>query len=55
MTIVEVAGAVDNDIMILSGLSPGQTVVTAGANSLREGQKVTLLGEKPASQDGKKP
>jgi RND family efflux transporter MFP subunit len=55
MTNVEVAGAVDNDIMILSGLSPGQTVVTAGANSLREGQKVTLLGEKPASQDGKKP
>ena len=45
LTVVEVAGAVGNDIMILSGLAPGQTVVTAGANLLREGQKVTLLGD----------
>lgn len=45
LTVVEIAGAVGNEIMILSGLAPGQTVVTAGVNLLREGQKVTLLGE----------
>jgi hypothetical protein len=33
--------------MILSGLAPGQRVVTAGVNLLREGQKVTVLGETP--------
>ena len=42
---VEVAGAIGNDVMILSGLNPGQTVVTAGVNQLREGQKVSVLGE----------
>lgn len=47
LTVVEVAGAVGNDIMILSGLAPGQRVVTAGVNLLREGQKVTVLGETP--------
>lgn len=45
LVVVEVAGAAGNDIMILSGLAPGQTVVTAGVNLLREGQKVTVLGE----------
>lgn len=43
LSIVEVAGAVDNEVMILSGVNPGQTVVTAGVNQLREGQKVRIL------------
>ncbi len=42
---VQVAGAVGNEIMIASGLTPGQSVVTAGVNLLREGQKVSLLGQ----------
>ena len=49
LTVVEVAGAVGHEIMILSGLEPGQTVVTAGVNLLREGQKVTVLGEAVAA------
>lgn len=49
LTLVEVAGAVGHEIMILSGLEPGQTVVTAGVNLLREGQKVTVLGEAVAA------
>lgn len=45
---VRLAGAVGNEILVASGLSAGDTVVTAGANLLREGQKVTILGEAPA-------
>lgn len=40
---VEIGGAIGNEVMILSGLNPGQTVVTAGVNQLREGQKVSVL------------
>jgi hypothetical protein len=42
---VEVAGAVGNEIVVASGLAPSQMVVTAGVNLLREGQKVTVLGD----------
>jgi RND family efflux transporter MFP subunit len=51
---VDVAGAVGNEIVIASGLASGQTVVTAGVNLLREGQKVTVLGYTAAApQEGK--
>lgn len=49
---VDVAGAIGNEVMILSGLNPGQTVVTAGVNQLREGQRVSVLadmGQMPTS------
>lgn len=52
LSIVEVAGAIGNEVMIISGVSPGQTIVTAGVNQLREGQKVSVLdglGASPAS------
>ena len=47
---VQVAGATGNELLVASGLNPGQTVVTAGVNLLREGQKVSILGQqaKPA-------
>lgn len=32
-----------NDIIVLGGVKPGQTVVTAGVNLLKNGQKVTVL------------
>jgi multidrug efflux pump subunit AcrA (membrane-fusion protein) len=32
-----------NDIVVASGLQPGQTVVTAGVNLLKNGQKVRIL------------
>lgn len=41
---VQVAGAIGNEILIAGGISAGQSVVTAGINLLRPGQKVTILG-----------
>lgn len=45
---VQLAGAQGNEILVASGLEPGQAVVTAGVNLLREGQRVAILGQ-PAS------
>ncbi len=39
---VEVGGAEGNEVIVTAGLSPGQTVVTAGVHVLTPGQKVTL-------------
>ena len=40
---VVVAGAEGNAVLVASGLSPGQTVVTAGVHVLTPGQKVKLF------------
>ena len=45
---IQVAGASGNELLVASGLNPGQVVVTAGVNLLREGQKVSILGQQPA-------
>lgn len=45
---VQVAGSSGDDVTIARGVAPGQTVVTAGVNLLKQGQKVTILGETPA-------
>ncbi len=42
---VTVAGAAGNDLLLASGVKAGQTVVTAGVNLLKPGQKVTILGD----------
>ncbi|GGZ00510.1 efflux RND transporter periplasmic adaptor subunit [Pseudoduganella plicata] len=42
---VTVAGADGNDIVVGSGLTAGQTVVTAGVHLLKPGQKVRILGD----------
>ncbi len=42
---VQVAGTTGNELLVASGLNPGQVVVTAGVNQLQPGQKVSLLGE----------
>ncbi len=44
---VQVAGASGNELLVAAGLNPGQVVVTAGVNLLREGQKVSLVGQQP--------
>jgi RND family efflux transporter MFP subunit len=44
---IAVAGADGNSVVVASGLSPGQTVVTAGVHVLTPGQKVKLY-EPPA-------
>ncbi len=53
---VLVAGTAGNDIVLGGGVKPGQTVVTAGVNLLKPGQKVKILGDdlptKPASAAG---
>jgi multidrug efflux system membrane fusion protein len=43
MVPVQVGGVAGNDILLVAGVSAGQTVVTAGANLLKNGQKVRLL------------
>jgi len=40
---VTVAGQVDNDVLLLGGVSAGQQIVTAGVNQLKPGQKVRIL------------
>lgn len=41
---VQIAGTAGNDILVAGGVSPGQTIVTAGVNQLKDGQKVKILG-----------
>ncbi|HEX4268197.1 MAG TPA: efflux RND transporter periplasmic adaptor subunit [Steroidobacteraceae bacterium] len=41
-----------NNIAITKGLTAGETVVTDGADQLRDGQQVLLPGEKPAAELG---
>jgi len=41
---VTVVGAAGNELVLGSGVKPGQTVVTAGVNLLKPGQKVKILG-----------
>ena len=41
---VTIGGVAGNDIVLSSGVKPGQTVVTAGVNLLKPGQKVKILG-----------
>ncbi len=42
---IQVAGAMGNEILLAGGVNAGQTIVTAGVNLLRPGQKVKLLGQ----------
>jgi RND family efflux transporter MFP subunit len=42
---IVVAGAEGNAVVVASGLSPGQTVVTAGVHTLTPGQKVKLFAQ----------
>ncbi len=44
LTPVTIGGVAGNDIVLASGVKPGQSVVTAGVNLLKPGQKVTILG-----------
>lgn len=48
---VQVATPAGNDILIASGLAPAQTIVTAGVNLLKPGQKVKILGDDPIAKD----
>jgi multidrug efflux system membrane fusion protein len=52
MVPVRTGGVAGNDILLLSGVKPGQTVVTAGANLLKNGQKVKLLASQAPAEAG---
>jgi RND family efflux transporter MFP subunit len=41
---VQLGGTSGNDVVVASGVQPGQTVVTAGVNQLKDGQQVKVLG-----------
>ena len=45
---VQIGSTSGEDILIVSGLQAGQTVVTAGVNLLKVGQKVSILGVESA-------
>jgi membrane fusion protein, multidrug efflux system len=45
---IQVAGSSGNELVVAGGISPGQTVVTAGVNLLKPGQKVKILGDDAA-------
>lgn len=50
LTPVQLAAPSGNDMLIASGINPGQTVVTAGVNLLKPGQKVTVLDAEPVAE-----
>jgi RND family efflux transporter MFP subunit len=47
-TPVTVAGTADEGVRVSGGLNPGDMVVTAGVQFLRDGMRVRLPGERPA-------
>jgi multidrug efflux system membrane fusion protein len=48
---VQVGGTAGNEVVLVGGVKPGQTVVTAGVNLLKQNQKVKILPqEKPAGE-----
>jgi hypothetical protein len=40
---VQVGGVAGNEVLLSSGVRPGQQIVTAGVNLLKNGQKVRIL------------
>jgi multidrug efflux system membrane fusion protein len=46
---VQLGGTAGEDVLIASGVSAGQMIVTAGVNLLKNGQKVKILGVEAAS------
>jgi RND family efflux transporter MFP subunit len=46
---VQPGGVSGNEMVLKSGLKPGQVIVTAGVNQLKPGQKVSVLGGEKAA------
>jgi RND family efflux transporter MFP subunit len=51
---VQIAAVAGNDLLIGAGVAPGQTIVTAGANLIKAGQKGTILWEDSPPSPGAK-
>lgn len=48
---VQVGGTSGNDVVLVGGVKPGQTVVTAGVNLLKPGQKVKIMPTERSASD----
>jgi membrane fusion protein, multidrug efflux system len=48
---VQVGGTSGNEVVLVGGVKPGQTVVTAGVNLLKQGQKVKILPPEHSASD----
>lgn len=48
---VQVGGTAGNEVVLVGGVKPGQTVVTAGVNLLKQGQKVKILPPERSAAD----
>lgn len=48
---VQVGGTAGNEVVLAGGVTPGQTVVTAGVNLLKQGQKVKILPPERSASD----
>ncbi|HEY5799291.1 MAG TPA: efflux RND transporter periplasmic adaptor subunit [Burkholderiaceae bacterium] len=46
---VQTGGVSGNEVVLAGGITPGQTVVTAGVHLLKPGQKVKILGQETAA------
>jgi hypothetical protein len=46
---VQPGGVAGNEMVLKSGVKPGQVIVTAGVNQLKPGQKVAVLGAEKAA------
>ena len=51
---VQIGGAAGNDVLLAAGVAPGQTLVTAGVNLLKPGQKVKILGDEAVAPQQRK-
>lgn len=49
---VQIGGTSGDDVLLASGVAAGQTIVTAGVNLLKAGQKVKILENSTASSTG---
>ena len=47
---VQIGATTEQDVLIASGISAGQTIVTAGVNLLKVGQKVLILGQEVSAK-----
>jgi multidrug efflux system membrane fusion protein len=52
---VQLGGTSGNEILLVGGVKSGQTVVTAGVNLLKNGQKVTILATEAAPAEAAAP
>lgn len=52
---IQIGGANGNDLIVTAGLTPGQTVVTAGVHLLKPGQRVSILQENIVQENHSQP